>query len=459
MSLSPPSVINITTGNDIEQHENLSLPLKEPLAVPPLETWTVTTDESSSLVSMISDGTPSPSLRVHKWNQKKFFSDYVREGLDALQRDADNTIMLFESPSSANKDSNFYNCAVYKFHDYPPASNAYKKTLGPCRYSVMNGNSFPSFLEAGNPPKGLINHWKSTIPGFVRPSFVSKIDPTADIYAYLPCESITRHVNDPHVHYHLAGKDALHLMTDKTTKLLQSTKLQRPCVVKTTHSMASKGIFIIRDDNDEEEFQSFLKESGNPTYVVTEYVDIDRNVACHFFIHPTGEVTWFGSNENYKDANGCWSMDTIIFMKDQDTLKDLQLPFVKDVVQYCRSLGFWGFCGVDVLFDKSGKGYVVDLNPRVTGSLPALMVGQMLEKKHGFDVCLFRRNGSITYHGSEQDLLDFVADYNEDHQGISMIVLFGIHELSANATKVNIGIYGNDMDQCRALLESIVHES
>ena len=37
-------------------------------------------------------------------------------------------------------------------------------------------------------------------------------------YAYLPVEQLKHHGNDPDTHFHLAGKDAIHPMTQKTTK-------------------------------------------------------------------------------------------------------------------------------------------------------------------------------------------------------------------------------------------------
>jgi hypothetical protein len=451
-----PSFIKFTLSPRSNNEESVTIK-ETPLDVVSLPETVASSDETSchvetsSVVSALSDVLP-PSCGVKWWDKKSRFADHVRDGLHYLKRDDSNVVMLFESPSSANAESSFYNCQVYRFHDYPPVSNAYKNVLGPCRYSLMNGDAYPSYLEAGAPPFGLLEHWETTVPGFVRPNFVQEIPDDAHVYAYLPCESIVNHVNDPHVHYHMAGKDALCLMSNKSTKMLSCTKTQRPCIVKTTHSMGSKGIFIIHNDQDEAEFHEFLKESGNPTYVITELVEIDRNVACHFFVHPSGEVTWFGSNENYREADGRWSMDSYQVMADQEELKELQLPYVRDVAQYCQSLGFWGFCGIDVLFDKNGKGYLVDVNPRVTGSLPSLMVAQLFQEKYGFEYCMFRRNGNITYHGSAQQLLDEVARYNQANEGFSKIVLFGIYQESEGKTKINIGVYGNDMEKCKAVL-------
>lgn len=93
-----------------------------------------------------------------------------------------------------------------------------------------------------------------------------------------------------------------------------------------------QGIFIIRNDEDEKEFEQFLEESGNPTFVVTDFVDIKRNIACHFFMHPDGkQITWFGSNENKRLPDGSFSTDSFLEMKDQTSMKEMQLPFVEEV--------------------------------------------------------------------------------------------------------------------------------
>jgi ATP-grasp domain len=221
--------------------------------------------------------------------------------------------------------------------------------------------------------------------------------------------------------------------------------------------MAGKGIFVIRNDEDEAEFQTFIESTGNPTFVVTEFVEIERNIACHFFIHPGNEgVTWFGSNENRRTDDGGWSPDSTIIKKDQEYLRDIQLPFVNDVVKYFRSLGFWGFCGVDVLFDKAGKGYLVDVNPRVTGSLPAIMIGQLLFEKYGYEYCLFRRSARYAYHGTATSFLSEVDEYNTENAGTSIIVVNSFAQESESHTLVQFGVYSKDsIEACQAVLDRL----
>ena len=407
------------------------------------------------------DGT----FKCTNWGGKRYYSDYIKAGIEYKRKNDPSyiphkdVVMLFESPSSSATDWSFHNASKYRFHDWPPPKSTKSKAiLGPNRYASMNGASYPAFLRGGAPPEGLVEHWAATIPGFVAPSFVDKIDTNENtVYAYLPVEQLKHHVNDPDTHFHLAGKDAIHLMTQKTTKLLPDTRTKRPCVVKTTHSMGSKGIFIIADDQDEKEFEQFLVDSGNPSYVVVDFVDISRNVACHFFMHPNGSIVWFGSNENHREADGKFSTDSYLFMEHQDSLKEMQLPFVEEVVRYCRAMNFWGFCGIDVLFDSSGAGYLVDINPRVTGSCPALMTLQKLKEEYGFEAGLFRRAGDIHYFGTSAQLLAEVAKYNEEHKGDSCVIIHSMFESPEDEehcimTRVNIGVYGKNLGECKAVL-------
>lgn len=400
-------------------------------------------DETASVVSSLSNSiSEKPSRAIKKWDGKKLFSDLILDGMQYLdQRDSEG-VMIFEAPSSSEDGgSSFYNTQVFRFLDYPPGSPINKVVLRPCRYAMMNGDSLPVFLP--EQPEGLVQHWQKTIPDFVTPTFVKTIPDKGKIYAYLPLEHVEGdYINKRNVHYHLAGKEALHLMSSRTPRLLSNTNDERPCVAKTTHSMGSKGIFVIRNDKDEEEFNNFLAEAGNPTFVVTEFVEIERNVACHFFLHPNGDIIWIGSNENLKKPDGSWSSDSIISMASQDELREMQLPFVKDVAAYCESINFWGFMGIDVLFDKSGKGYLVDLNPRVTGSCPTIMLARQLQSRFGFENCIMRRSAKGVYPGSSAELLTKVEAFNESHRGETMVILNSFYQTSPETTNVNVIVVG-----------------
>jgi hypothetical protein len=466
---------DMISDHDLVEHDSKILPPELLGAVIDVtkhhesEVSSVASDETASLVSTITDpnavgsqlvkSPPSTGvdLRCKPWDPTKFYSDYIQDGLRYQGKKSDNVIMLYEAPSSSSTDTSFFNNQTFPVHDYPSFPTPYKTVLAPLRYSIMNGSTYPSYLAGCNPPKGLMEHWERRVPNFARPRFVDELADDATVYAYLPLENIKQHLNDPYVHYHIAGKDIIHLMTKRTAKLLPNTKDFRPCIAKVTHSMSSKGIFMIRNDEDEQELQTYLSESGNPNFVVTDLIDIHRNVSCHFFIHPDGEIVWFGSSENYKDENGDWSMDSIVLLDEQDELRDLQLPYAREVVDYCLSLGFWGFCGIDVLFDAAGDGFVVDVNPRTTGTSPALMLAQLFDKEYGYRAGLMRRSSSYAFPGSAEELLEQVEAFNESGQG--RVVLLSFYEYAPNKTWLNIAVHGETLDFCREVLDRFAQPS
>jgi hypothetical protein len=408
--------------------------------------------ETDSVASSISDAVATGlTAKCSVWDGNKLYSDYIQDGLRYMGRDASSVIMLFESPSTASKETSFYNSQVFPIHDYPPMNPSYKTVLGPLRYSMMNGSTYPSYLRDA-PPQLLLDHWKKTLPKLPLPTFTNDIESQdATVYAYLPLEKVSNLVNDPYTHYHLAGKDALHLMTKRTPKFLANTQDTRPCIAKVTHSMASKGIFVINNDDDEEELFEFLESTGRPNYVVTEFVDIARSISCHFFIHPSGDIVWLGSSENHKDETGNWSMDSIILRDNQDELRTIQYPYVREVADYCLSLGFWGLGGIDVLIDHDGNGHNVDFNPRATGTCPALMTRTLLKQDgHDYPAGIFRRSSDFAYPGSAEELVREVEAHNDKGQG--KIVLASFYEESPTNTLLNIAVYGENLDECRSVI-------
>ncbi len=298
------------------------------------------TDGDDSIVGVMKYPTTIGSIRP--WCGTKYYSDLIMDGVHWLSTGLsnDNMIMMLESPtsstsqqsyaSSSSSKASFLNKLKFTNHDYPPSGLEGKTILGPLRYACMTGHAFHTFLRNPAPP-GLVDHWKHAIPNLNPPTFTTTIpSKSKTICAYLPLERfVHQHLIDPYIHHELCGKDCIPHMTTRTTKLLSNTHTVRPCVVKVTHAMGSRGIFIIRNDEDEVECFQCLQQTGQPDYVVTEFVDIRRSLAAHFFIHPSGDITWFGTSENVRQpsANGRCSDDATIWnMKQQETLRKLMTP-------------------------------------------------------------------------------------------------------------------------------------
>lgn len=98
---------------------------------------------------------------------------------------------------------------------------------------------------------------------------------------------------------------------------------------------------------------------------------------------------------------------------------------------------------------------MVDINPRVTGSCPALMTLQKLQEKYDFSVGLFRRSGDINFYGTPQQLFDRVSAFNEEKEGKMRIVIYSVYSPEGKDTcRINIGVYGNSLAECKEVLNS-----
>ena len=81
------------------------------------------------------------------------------------------------------------------------------------------------------------------------------------------------------------------------------------------------------------------------------------------------------------------------------------------------------------------------------------MTMQLFQKQYGFENALFRRSGDINFYGSAAELFEQVQAYNEENDGTSRIVIHSYYEItSGTRCRINIGVYGNDMEKNKEVL-------
>ena len=56
---------------------------------------------------------PKLDIAVKEWDGTKFFSDYIKDGIEYNSNNSDKAIMLFESPSSSAVNTSFHNGGTY----------------------------------------------------------------------------------------------------------------------------------------------------------------------------------------------------------------------------------------------------------------------------------------------------------------------------------------------------------
>ena len=87
--LMSPAPLEIPTGEDKELDDEVAMPIK------------LTLSESEL---------PKLDITIKEWDGTKFFSDFIKEGIEYNNNNPDKAIMLFESPSSSAVNTSFHNC-------------------------------------------------------------------------------------------------------------------------------------------------------------------------------------------------------------------------------------------------------------------------------------------------------------------------------------------------------------
>jgi hypothetical protein len=440
------------------------------------------TDEVSSTTS-ISSMSALTSTHSHatsnlvfaSWDRRTLLSDFVREAVQYKGgSSADGVIMVFERPSSLDKNAHFYNHQAFKACEYPAVLTKTtmpqeRTILEPLCCCMMNGASYPVFLSCHPLPTYialLTKHWQDTFEHFfywTPPRFTGAIHDEDRAYCVGPCESVRHHVNDPFVHFHLSGLDAIHLMAPKhCTLALRASTAERPCVAQVTRTSDNQSrAFVICDDADAARFQDAWRRAEYPNVTVTENVRADCILTGHFFLHlsttqqqqqhTSSKITWFGTTQVLSNNNNDSKPDCHIVMRQQTAFANTLAPFVRHVAAYCRGLGFFGFIGADVIM-AGDDAYLVRTHPRVAPTVPALMVAQLLRR----ECAVFRQSGQYQ-DGSAQDFLERVKSYNmngSSNKGRKcQIVVFSIAELTPRSCLTNVGVYGPSLEKCQEVLD------
>ena len=88
------------------------------------------------------------------------------------------------------------------------------------------------------------------------------------------------------------------------------------------------------------------------------------------------------------------------------------------------------------------------------------MTLNIFNKTLGFKFRLFCHSGDTNFYGTAEKLLGKVAAYNKVHKGMSRVVVHSMYEpKEGRRTRVNIGVYGMDLEECKTVLNHFAKPS
>lgn len=156
-----------------------------------------------------------------------------------------------------------------------------------------------------------------------------------------------------------------------------------PFVVKLCRAGCGFGTFIVKSESQRDKVVASLatfKARGTTKVLLSEYIDLVYDLAVHFVVgapgtlHDRNNPLIIGVTVQTLNSGGKWVGGHIDY-----SMQPALCQHVGDIVRdTTRKLPrqFMGWAGVDIVEDKQGEQWVVDLNARFTGSMPICLMSQ-----------------------------------------------------------------------------------
>lgn len=176
-----------------------------------------------------------------------------------------------------------------------------------------------------------------------------------------------------------------------------------PFVLKLCRAGCGFGTFIATDEPHRATMINAMKtykSRGVTEVLVSDYIDLVQDLAVHFLIGAAD------SERNHNDPlilgvtvqkltpDGKWVGGHIDYSA-QGGLHDLVRETVRDTARRMPR-SYVGWAGIDIVVDRQGQQWVVDLNARFTGSMPICFMSNHFWKRRGLPLAQF---GAFGYSG------------------------------------------------------------
>lgn len=377
----------------------------------------------------------------------QFGSGDVRYLSELYALDAPEACLLAEYPSSNSTQTRFRNRNRYIIHDpFPPPPESLLKHLGPHHLMCGWGRDLPVTSQVP-PPARLLEHWERTIGSDSVPDW-RPYDESGPFITLFPHESVpaAQQIVDPESNYALHSKAIIADIDRPQATVLQS--VQPPCVVKLSHGYAGLGNFFIHSKEDEVAMREQLKVQWPDAKLVVNAIieDITEDYGIQFYLHADGTLQWLGHTEQTFDDGGRWC-GGVFHAETQPTLRSELADFVTATGERLHSAGYFGLVGIDVVRNREGQAFLVDVNPRLTGITPFLMLSRQFATD-GFTNAIYR--ASCQFGGSLEHLIHAA----EQHERARVVVLSAFEQ--SGATTCHLSVSAASLAVCQQTFADLV---
>lgn len=232
-----------------------------------------------------------------------------------------------------------------------------------------------------------------------------------------------------------------------------------PFVVKLCRAGCGFGTFIIKSEAHRNKMLASLdvyQTRGTAEVIISEYIDLALDLSVHFVVgapgtpHDRNNPLIVGVTVQTLTQDGKWVGGHIDYSM-QTALREHVWETVRDTTQKLPE-SFVGWAGVDIVENKEGEQWVVDLNARFTGSMPICLMSQHFWKDRQLPLAQF---AAMEYSGT----VDSIYDRLQRLLGAGQVVVTATAEIEDGLNMADVVWGGKDItdlaDVERSIRESL----
>jgi hypothetical protein len=187
-----------------------------------------------------------------------------------------------------------------------------------------------------------------------------------------------------------------------------------PFVVKYPLAVSSLGTWLVTSEKVRLRMLAAVERfgaRGGTEVQLSEYIVSQDSYCVQFFVGAASEKReplFSAVTAQVFAEDGLWAGAQIDY-EAQAGLRDTFSRTIKDTIT-CLPPDFIGWVGIDVLVDSQGQQWVVDLNPRMTGSMHVCLLSHFFWKKRGLK---YAQTGSFESTGRPELIYDALSAFVE----------------------------------------------
>lgn len=374
-----------------------------------------------------------------------------------IKKDLNESYFLPAFPSSYSPGYRFHNDKKYRVYDCPPPSTVYNTVIYPSGFLPTAGDEVTILIDY-NPPKFLLQHWKTWLPDFPSARLKTVDEGLKDdllIVTNAPIESIPKHKHsiNPDVHYELLRKSSVLDIDAPSPKNLSQENLIYPCVVKVDISWCGQGGLIVHNARDLNDFVKKIREDNGwkDTIIFQEMIQGIKEVpSFQFYLQKSGDVHWVGTS--FGGFDGLVWTGSIIDWDKQDDYKSLVYDqFTVPVAKYLHKQGYFGLVTFETLITDHGM-YLVDVNPRVGGDTTHLLLAPYMAQ---FDLIKSSlRVKNIASKTSASEVIEKSNDINNTHEG--KVIVISAADMDEGDCIFDVCVFAKTLDDVDILYHKLI---